>query len=566
MAFFTIKKLKGKEYVFLEERGWVNGQIKRTFQKYLGPRELLPNLPLGKKSASNIEDITIHKVLEFGLGAALWNIAQELELPKIIDEIIGDHKSPNLTTGEYLTLAAINRVDDPCSKTQLSDWFRHSWLSTQFNIDASILNAQTYWNHFQRLNADQFHKVELNLSKLIHSRFQLSFDRIMYDATNIFTFAKPDDDNGLRHFGHSKENRNGLPIVSYYLLCSKPFGIPLYHHTYAGNTQDAESFKTVPATILPHLEQIGLDISKITLCFDKGNLSPKGISELDSNAFKFIASLRNSTQKELLSIPSSRFTSTILPMSQKSVMYFKDSREIYGKLRTVFTVIDIAKQKKHQERFQEKFEEKVQSIQEFIQKQLNIKKWRDKSAVEMKLKALIGKRPWKDIILVSIDGDYEHLKVQLEINTAMKRNHEDSLGRSILFTNQDNWTPEEVIWGYREQYLVEHAFRTMKDPQIIAVRPIYHSNNKCIEAHIFICVLALFLLAVLRLKLSNRGINLSYDQIILPLRRLHATQIRIKGINKTYYKLETSPTNTVKFIKLLHLDGLLKEESQIHSP
>ncbi len=275
MTFYTLKVIKGQEYVYMEERGRVDGKTVRTFQKYIGPRKRFPNLPIGKVEVSSSKDSLDLKVREFGLGASLWAIAQELDLPGIIDRHLGEQKAPHLSMGEYLTLAAINRVDDPGSKTALSSWFEKSWLSSQFDLNPDILNAQTYYNHFQRLTPELFTEIELELSQVIHTRFHLPLDRIFYDTTNFFTYAQVDDDEGLRRLGHSKQKQNGLPLVNYYLLCSKPYGIPLLHHTYAGNTPDEEKFKTVPEEILPFLHQVGIDLPSLTFFFDKGNLSPK---------------------------------------------------------------------------------------------------------------------------------------------------------------------------------------------------------------------------------------------------------------------------------------------------
>ena len=79
-----------------------------------------------------------------------------------------------------------------------------------------------YHNHFQRLTPELFTEIELELSQVIHTRFHLPLDRIFYDTTNFFTYAQVDDDEGLRRLGHSKQKQNGLPLVNYYLLCSKP--------------------------------------------------------------------------------------------------------------------------------------------------------------------------------------------------------------------------------------------------------------------------------------------------------------------------------------------------------
>ena len=85
----------------------------------------------------------ILKFANLGWVHHVWAIAQELDLPGIIDRHLGEQKAPHLSMGEYLTLAAINRVDDPGSKTALSSWFEKSWLSSQFDLNPDILNAQT---------------------------------------------------------------------------------------------------------------------------------------------------------------------------------------------------------------------------------------------------------------------------------------------------------------------------------------------------------------------------------------------------------------------------------------
>ncbi len=49
MTFFSVKVIKGKEYIYLEKREWIGGRSKRTFQKYIGPRERFPDLVIGKR-------------------------------------------------------------------------------------------------------------------------------------------------------------------------------------------------------------------------------------------------------------------------------------------------------------------------------------------------------------------------------------------------------------------------------------------------------------------------------------------------------------------------------------
>lgn len=249
--------------------------------------------------------------------------------------------------GEYITIAAINRCVAPCSKTQLKRWYEKDWLSTRYDVDPNVLNAQTYWNHFQYLSKETFVQIELALGQIVIEKFNLDLDSLFYDPTNFFTFSKGGEGNELLQFGHSKENRNEYRLISYSLLCARELGVPLMHETYAGNVQDAREFKGVPQRIANRLRNLGRDPKRITLVFNKGNHSKESVAAIDQMGFGFIVSARNSTKKEILHTPREKFTKTMLPITKKMVEYFQATLKIYGKNRIFYIVLDPKKQKKH---------------------------------------------------------------------------------------------------------------------------------------------------------------------------------------------------------------------------
>src|SRR5271157_1173150 len=559
MVFFTtVTDESGHEYVYAEERGWVDGKVKRTYSKYLGPRSLFSDVPRGKRQGIDPEDCTV-KPFEFGISAAMWGVAQELGLPGIIDAIVGKKKGQHPSAGEYLTIAAINRVADPCSKSLMSEWFARDWLSTRLPVDPAALNAQTYWNYFQKLSPAVFETVELELAKRVQARYQLSWDHLLYDTTNFFTFAAPDPlGEGLLHFGHCKQNRNNLPLVNVYLLCSQPWGIPLMHRAYPGNDQDAKTFKGVPQEVAGHLLKLGVDPAKVTLGFDKGNLSPVGMKEVDAKHLKFVGSLKNSTQKDLLHEPQAHFTKVVLPGSKKAVEYFQVQQEVYDRERTLYVVIDPAKASKQVQKFNADMARRQADVEKFIAESLNVKKWRDPKAVATKVRGILGKKqPWKAVLTFQVSGEPGVLTVSVAVDTAAKVAHEETLGRSVLFTNQEEWAPKDVIWGYREQYIIEQAFRAMKDPAAIAIRPMYHWSEKSIEGHVFTCVLALFLLSVLRMKLAMKGIPTGYKELTRKLGRVHVSRVSIRPTHTTFFKIEPTKGSSAKYVQMLHLSDLI---------
>ncbi len=79
--------------------------------------------------------------------------------------------------------------------------------------------------------------------------------------------------------------------------------------------------------------------------------------------------------------------------------------------------------------------------------------------------------------------------------------------------------------GYRAQHHVESAFRQMKDPHHIALRPQHHWTDQKVEVHVLCCVLALMLCALLRRELHHQGIERSIPDLLEQL-----GQIREVGV------------------------------------
>jgi len=556
MVHLTRKKKKGNYYLYLEESIWINGKSQRAWQKYLGPEDKLKDITFNSLLTTRAKEVEF-QTIEFGCSAALWQIAKEIDLAGIIDANTRKERTQNLSLGEYITIAAINRCVAPCSKSKVKQWFEKDWLSTRYDINPNILNAQTYWNHFQYLKDKDLQKIELDLGKTVVDKYELDLDSLFYDPTNFFTFSKGGNGSEILQFGHSKENRNGCRLVNYSLLCARESGIPLMHETYAGNIQDAKEFKQVPQRVADRLLALDRDPKHITLVFDKGNHSKDAFTAIDELGLGFIASRRNSTHKDLLSLPEKEFTKTILPMTKKEILYVKTTKKIYGKDRMLYVVLDPKKQKRQVVKFGEYLEQKVSAIKNYFKNRLNVKKWVRKEAVQKKLKSMIGKRPFADVIVTELQGTEGQLILTVSIDNDAKKAHEKTLGRTILFTNREDWTPEAVIWAYREQYIVEHAFREMKSPTAIAIRPMYHHANTSVRAHVFLCVIGLLLLSLLRLKLARKSILTSYDELLYQLRSIHALKILLPSKARTLWKLERIPLSASNIFRALNLRHLL---------
>jgi transposase len=122
------------------------------------------------------------------------------------------------------------------------------------------------------------------------------------------------------------------------------------------------------------------------------------------------------------------------------------------------------------------------------------------------------KEIFKYELSASMDGTPQ-LKYKLD-ETALDLLKSTVLGKTALFTNQYEWSNEEIVAAYRSAWHIEHAFRQMKDTEHLNVRPVYHWTDEKIKVHIFYCVLAYRLCCLLRRELEEIGIHDSMNHIL----------------------------------------------------
>ena len=91
------------------------------------------------------------------------------------------------------------------------------------------------------------------------------------------------------------------------------------------------------------------------------------------------------------------------------------------------------------------------------------------------------------------------------------------LGKTLIFTDNDDWSDAELVRGYRAQHHVESAFRQLKDTDCTAIRPQYHWTDHSIRVHVLCCVLALALCGLLQRELGRLGVQGSIPALLRDL-------------------------------------------------
>ncbi len=547
MVHLAKKKKKGKTYLYLEERGWINGKSKRLWQIYLGPEHKFKE----KSQIISIPEVET-ETIEFGLVAALYILAKKINLVNVINKFT-EKRNQGLSVGEHLLLAAINRCVEPVSKTRLKEWLDSTVLSRLFPNLGSALDSRSYWTHFNYFDEDTFDAIGEEIAKIVMREFNVSFKELLFDPSNIFTFINPKKANQtLPRHGHSKEGRFTLNLINFSLICALDGGIPFLHLVYPGNIQDAKHFKVALGKLKMRLNKLNIPSTEITLTFDKGNLSEEAFNFIDDEGIDYIASIRPSTQKDLLTLLPNEFDIDVLPNGKEvGVKEFK--RVVYGKPRRIIAIYNPTQAKWLIENFKTKIDDKIEAINRFFLERLNNERWAQAEKVFKKCHSVLGTKKFKKVVNVELSGEKGDLTLVLSINQDALDEHTSTLGKSFLITSRTDLHSQEVVWAYRQQYIVECAFKYLKNPKFLSVRPLFHRVDSSVRGHLFVCFLGLLLLTLLVRYLINRNISLSIPKAIRTLNNLKLTKITVPGRKRSLFKVNKMNSETNSIYKVLNL-------------
>jgi len=94
-------------------------------------------------------------------------------------------------------------------------------------------------------------------------------------------------------------------------------------------------------------------------------------------------------------------------------------------------------------------------------------------------------------------------------------------------------------------------FKELKD--FLGIMPIYHFADRRVKAHIFVCVLTLFLQKYFEQKLERAKLNISVRKAIKLLKKI---KVVINQVGKLTLKYITPPTQQTK--KILQTVGIIE--------
>jgi transposase len=505
MATLQKRRSRGHLYWSIVESRRINGKPRPVILAYLGRAEdllkrLTEGIPQKVKSYSH------------GAVATLLDLAEELQVVDIINRHLPDSSKEirdGFTVGGSLLLSAVGRACHPTSKMNWYEGFaKQTSLSHLLRMSLVKLDSQHFWDQMEAVPVPVIPLIEEDLVSKVIETEKVQLDTLFCDMSNFFTYiASTNEHCTLAQRGRNKQKRIDLRQLGLLLLVSRRDYLPLLHKIYQGNLQDRTIFKEHFQQMVQRFKALSGSLEQITLIFDQGNNSRATLRDVDRE-IHFVGALSPCHHKGIIEKANSSMYR--VSISNKEIDCYRTRTQIWGLDLTVVVYIS---EKLLQGQIRgigqniKKLFAALDSLKEKIRLPVRQGPKRTQQTLEERIRTLIASHDLEDLICWDLQEVAEHtfdLTFEIDENR-FKTLQENWLGRRILITNRHEWSEEEILSAYWGQAQVEYAFKTMKNPFHLALRPQYHWTDQKIEVHGFICLLAFLLSMVLYKRAKERS-------------------------------------------------------------
>ena len=412
------------------------------------------------------------------LAGQLW---RELEL----DRFWADRLPPSRKGTQWdqvLQVLVSYRLIAPGSEWKLHrDWFGKSAMADLLEADFGLAEAhKLYACHDLLLR----HKADLfsHLMARWRDLFGANFDVLLYDLTSTYFEINASEvaEGDKRRHGYSRDKRPDCPQVVIALVVTTD-GLPLAYEVLPGNTADCTTLRMFLARIE---RQYGR--ARRVWVMDRGIPTEAVLAEMrgsDPPVQYLVGTPKgrlSRLEKQLLTKPWQKARAGV------QVKLLAEDDELY-----VYTEsVDRASKERAMRSRQLKWLWK--RLRELAAMEI------PREEMLMKLGAARSRAPtaWR---LVDIEMDKESSMFVYTLNRQKLRRIRRREGRYLLRTNLTENDPA-LLWQYYTQLVaVEEAFKNLKGD--LAICPVFHQEERRIEAHIFIAFLAYCLQITLQRRL-----------------------------------------------------------------
>ncbi|MCP3923406.1 MAG: IS1634 family transposase [Desulfobacterales bacterium] len=459
------------------------------------------------------KDFVIKHSKEYGASYALLQLAKDLELDKMIYS-----RTSEKWVQDSLAMI-IGKVIYAGSKLSLTRIASDSclWDICGVNTEKIDVNLHCY------KSMDELFKRQNSIQKKLAMKHLNNNSIILYDITSSYLEGLYEDSE-IVAYGYNRDKKKGHEQIVIGLICNSE-GCPIAVEVFRGNTKDE-------STIENKIAQIKKDFGIQNAIFvgDRGMITKTQFNRIQENEVNYIRTISALTHSQLANLCEQEFVQMSM-FDEKEIIQVIDPDNPQIRYGLSKNAIRGRKDKVTRENLIKKTEVELEKIS-------NLKRPADDATTGIRVGKIINKYKVGKLLKVEIkDG-----KISWERNQNKIQEAEALDGLYVIFTDvkEEEMNISEIVQAYRKLIGVEQAFRNLKTAQL-EIRPIYHKTDERIKCHIFLCMLAYYLMWNAKQRLlplfeaDQDGQNKKYtfEHIIERLKSIRKETVEIEGVATT---------------------------------
>ena len=463
----------------------------------------------------------------------------------------------------------LNRCIEPQSKIHMVEWMQRTVLPALYDRSSLPDNFAVY------RELDKLNKQEADLQTHLYQQLERIDPSIgqgfFYDITSTYMEGSQ---CVIAKLGYSRDHRPDLEQIVIALMVT-PQGSPFYWKVLEGNTQDVT---TLPGVVKDLKKRFGL--TSCHLVFDRGMVSGDHLDHLEAEKLTYLSAMDKDEMachplfNAFVSAPASKedYEQVLALQGFQSIdehQFFYTREGRIGQRRFIFS-FDVSR-----------FFEDIAAREKRMAKALAwisgknaglsaAKKSRNQETVENEVRQMLSKRKLKSLLQVTLTPINVEIptkkagttrtvhtyQLSAVLNKAKETDIRRQDGITCFITNEDTFSPLQVIQKYREKNKIEEAFREMKTQ--LALRPIHLTRPERVKAHVSLCILAYLLINTMEMMLRSSGYRTSSEDVLKQLKSCQLNQIGIRHSSKTSITMTEMTEQQKQWVKVIPCEQYLK--------
>lgn len=458
--------------------------------------------------AVKIGKVRVERIRRFGdawLALALW---RKLGL----DEFFATQMEPGREAIDWDVMSCVStiaRFCSPSSESAIAErWIDQTALDDLLGIDLNRINDDRLYRTLDEMLPSKQALGE-HLKQKYGELFGSRFDLLLYDMTSTY-FEGEAKANPQAQRGYSRDSRPDCKQVTIAVVATEE-GLPLFYEVFDGNRTDV----TTVEDIVEAMEKLYGRANRIWV-MDRGMVSEENLEFLkERNGFYLVGTPKSQLQ---------RFEQQLLEKDWKEVEPGIEVKlcEEEGEL---FILCRSEGRKEKDRAIVKRFEKRILARLEKLKQQVEKGRLKRSAGIERRIGKILGQNTRAESLFeVTLEKTKTGKTLRIEKNETKRQWAELSEGCYLLRTNYRNKKDPKDLWKtYIHLTEIEETFRMLKSE--MNIRPVFHQTQERVQAHIFVCFLALVMYRTLSEWMQACGIGNSPRKLIEELANIHSMDV-----------------------------------------